>query len=213
MMKTVDYNKSRKDSVLLRYGCTNFFCFLVFFAKDFHNYALPDLNSENRPLTRRCHYWRRGYMSRCQYKWHRSTCSPCRCGAYMAIARHHDHWRRPCFFLPTATDMHASNKKDQARLHIFWCAKTLLVYRPFFMVQLQYLLIGLSKKPITRYPNLNPKYPKPEFCSGISGSNLQNPNLFRVIRVSQSGTRITRTFMCHVLMTCLIINLYIYNYM
>jgi hypothetical protein len=42
----------------------------------------------------------------------------------------------------------------------------------------------------TRIPN--PKYPKPEFCSGISGSNLQNPNLFRVIRVSQSGTRITR---------------------
>jgi hypothetical protein len=61
----------------------------------------------------------------------------------------------------------------------------------------------------------NPKYPKPEFCSGISGSNLQNPNLVRVIRVSQSGTQntqITRTFMCHVLMSCLIINLYIYNY-
>jgi hypothetical protein len=61
-------------------------------------------------------------------------------------------------------------------------------------------------------PNPNPKYPKPEFCSGISCSNLQNPNLFRVIRVSQSGTRITQTFMCHVLMSCLIINLYIYNY-
>jgi hypothetical protein len=48
--------------------------------------------------------------------------------------------------------------------------------------------------------NPKPKYPKPEFCLGISGSNLQNPNLFRVIRVSQSGTRntrITRTFMCH----------------
>jgi hypothetical protein len=80
--------------------------------------------------------------------------------------------------------------------------------------------LGLGKKPVTRnpnpeYPNPNPKYPKPEFCSGISGSNLQNPKLFRVIRVSQSGTRntrITRTFMCHVLMSCLIINLYIYNY-
>jgi hypothetical protein len=79
---------------------------------------------------------------------------------------------------------------------------------------------GLGKKPVTRnpnpeYPNPNPKYPKPEFCLGISGSNLQNPNLVRVIRVSQSGTRntrITRTFMCHVLMSCLIINLYIYNY-
>jgi hypothetical protein len=81
-------------------------------------------------------------------------------------------------------------------------------------------ILGLGKKPVTRnpnpeYPNPNPKYPKPEFCSGISGSNLQNPKLFRVIRVSQSGTRntrITRTFMCHVLMSCLIINLYIYNY-
>jgi hypothetical protein len=80
--------------------------------------------------------------------------------------------------------------------------------------------LGLGKKPVTRnpnskYPNPNPKYPKPEFCSGISGSNLQNPNLVRVIRVSQSGTRntqITRTLMCHVLMSCLIINLYIYNY-
>jgi hypothetical protein len=56
--------------------------------------------------------------------------------------------------------------------------------------------VGLGKKPVTRnpnpeYPNPNPKYPKPEFCSGISGSNLQNPNLFRVIRVSQSGTRNT----------------------
>jgi hypothetical protein len=77
--------------------------------------------------------------------------------------------------------------------------------------------VGLGKKPVTQnpnpeYPNPNPKYPKPEFCSGILGSNLQNPNLFRVIRVSQSGTRITRTFMCHVLMSCLIINLCIYNY-
>jgi hypothetical protein len=80
--------------------------------------------------------------------------------------------------------------------------------------------LGLGKKPVTRnpnpkYPNPNSKYPKPEFCSGISGSNLQNPKLFRVIRVSQSGTRntrITRTFMCHVLMSCLFINLYIYNY-
>jgi hypothetical protein len=80
--------------------------------------------------------------------------------------------------------------------------------------------VGLGKKPVTRnpnpeYPNPNPKYPKPEFCSGISGSNLQNPNLVRAIRVSQSGTRntrITRTFICHVLMSCLIINLYIYNY-
>jgi hypothetical protein len=80
--------------------------------------------------------------------------------------------------------------------------------------------LGLGKKPVTRnpnpeYPNPNPKYPKPEFCSGLSGSNLQNPKLFRVIRVSQSGTRntrITQTFMCHVLMSCLIINLYIYNY-
>jgi hypothetical protein len=72
---------------------------------------------------------------------------------------------------------------------------------------------GLGKKSVTR--NSNPEYPKPEFCSGISGSNLQNPNLVRVIRVSQSGTRnnrITRTFMCHVLMSCLIINVYIYNY-
>jgi hypothetical protein len=43
-------------------------------------------------------------------------------------------------FANTATDMHASNKKDQARLCIFWCAKTLLVYRPFFMVQLLYSL-------------------------------------------------------------------------
>jgi hypothetical protein len=83
---------------------------------------------------------------------------------------------------------------------------------------LEHLLVGLDKKPVTRNPNTeypNPKYPKPEFCSGISGSNLQNPKLFRVIRVSQSGTRntrITRTFMCHVLMSCLIINLYIYNY-
>jgi hypothetical protein len=84
----------------------------------------------------------------------------------------------------------------------------------------QCLGLGLGKKPVTRnpnpeYPNPNPKYPKPKFCSGISGSNLQNPKLFRVIRVSQSGTRntrITRTFMCHVLMSCLIINLYIYNY-
>jgi hypothetical protein len=33
-----------------------------------------------------------------------------------------------------------------------------------------------------KYPN--PKYPKPEFCSGISSSDVQNPNLFRVIRVS-----------------------------
>jgi hypothetical protein len=81
-------------------------------------------------------------------------------------------------------------------------------------------ILGLGKKPVTRnpnpeYPNPNPKYPKPEFCSGISGSNLQNPKLFRVIRVSQSGTRntrITRTLMCHVVMSCLIINLYIYNY-
>jgi hypothetical protein len=77
--------------------------------------------------------------------------------------------------------------------------------------------LELGKKPVTRnlnpeYPNPNPKYPKPEFCSGISGSNMQNPNLFRVIRVSKSGTRITQTFMCHVLMSCLIINLYIYNY-
>jgi hypothetical protein len=71
------------------------------------------------------------------------------------------------------------------------------------------LELGLGKKPVTRnpnpeYSNPNPKYPKPEFCSGISGSNLQNPNLFRVIRVSQSGTRntrITRTFMCHILMS------------
>jgi hypothetical protein len=72
-----------------------------------------------------------------------------------------------------------------------------------------------TSNPDSEYPNPNPKYPKPEFCSGISGSNLQNPNLFRVIRVSQSGTRntrITRTFMCHVFMSCLIINLYIYNY-
>jgi hypothetical protein len=81
------------------------------------------------------------------------------------------------------------------------------------------LQVGLGKKPVTRNPNPeypnpnpNPKYPKPEFCSGLSGSNLQNPNLVRVIRVSQSGTRNTRTFMCHVLMSCLIINLYIYNY-
>jgi hypothetical protein len=65
------------------------------------------------------------------------------------------------------------------------------------------------RNPNPEYPNPNPKYLKPEFCSGISGSNLQNPNLFRV---SISGTRITRTFMCHVLMSCLIINLYIYNY-
>jgi hypothetical protein len=76
---------------------------------------------------------------------------------------------------------------------------------------------GLGKKPVTRnpnpeYPNPNPEYPKLEFCSGISGSNLQNPKLFRVIRVSQSGTRITRTFICHVLMSCLIINLYFYYY-
>jgi hypothetical protein len=44
--------------------------------------------------------------------------------------------------------------------------------------------------------NPNPEYPEPEFCSGISGSKTRN----------------TRTFMCHVLMSCLIINLYIYNY-
>jgi hypothetical protein len=34
----------------------------------------------------------------------------------------------------------------------------------------------------TRNPNSNPKYPKLKFYSVISGSNLQNPNLFRVIR-------------------------------
>jgi hypothetical protein len=80
--------------------------------------------------------------------------------------------------------------------------------------------VGLSKKPVTwnpnpEYPNPNPEYPNPEFCSRILGSNLQNPNFFRVIRVSQSGTRntrITRTFTCHVVMSCLIFNLYIYNY-
>jgi hypothetical protein len=66
--------------------------------------------------------------------------------------------------------------------------------------------LGLGKKPVTLNPNPkypNPKYPKPEFYSGISGSNLENPKLFRVIRVSQSSarnTQITRTFMCHVLM-------------
>jgi hypothetical protein len=77
--------------------------------------------------------------------------------------------------------------------------------------------VGLGKKSVTRnpnpkYPKPNPKYPKPEFCSGILGSNLQNPNLVWVIRVSQSDTQNTRTLMCHVLMSCLIINLYIYNY-
>jgi hypothetical protein len=80
--------------------------------------------------------------------------------------------------------------------------------------------IRVGQKTATRNPNSeyqkpNPKYPKPEFCSEILGSNLQNQNLFRVIRVSQSGvwnTRIIRTFICHVLMSCLIINLYIYNY-
>jgi hypothetical protein len=48
--------------------------------------------------------------------------------------------------------------------------------------------IGMGKKPVTRnpnpeYSNSNPKYPKPEFGSRISGSKLQNPNLFWVIRV------------------------------
>jgi hypothetical protein len=82
---------------------------------------------------------------------------------------------------------------------------------------LQAFHVGLGKKPVTRnpnpeYPNPNPKYPKPEFCSGISGSNMQNPKLFRVSQSGTRNTRITRTFMCHVLMSCLIINLYIYNY-
>jgi hypothetical protein len=95
-------------------------------------------------------------------------------------------------------------------------------YSHFYITHLMWMqqydvVLGLGKKPVTRnpnpeYPNPNPKYPKPEFCSGISGSNVQNPNLVRVIRVSQSGTRNTRTFMCHVLMAYLIINLYIYNY-
>jgi hypothetical protein len=79
----------------------------------------------------------------------------------------------------------------------------------------RYSRLGLGKKPITRNPNPEYPNPKPEFCSGSSGSNLQNPNLVRVIRVSQLGTRntrITRTLMCHVLMSCLMINLYIYNY-
>jgi hypothetical protein len=52
-------------------------------------------------------------------------------------------------------------------------------------------MLGLGKKPVTRNPNPeypNPKYPKLKFCSRISGSNLQNPNLFRVIQVSQLGT-------------------------
>jgi hypothetical protein len=47
--------------------------------------------------------------------------------------------------------------------------------------------LGLGKKPVIRNPNPeypNPKYPKPEFCSGISGNNLQNPNSVQVIRVS-----------------------------
>jgi hypothetical protein len=66
-----------------------------------------------------------------------------------------------------------------------------------------------TRNPNSEYPNSNSKYTKPEFCSKISGSNLQNRNLFRVIRVSQLGTR---TFMCHVLISCLIINLCIYNY-
>jgi hypothetical protein len=86
--------------------------------------------------------------------------------------------------------------------------------------RLEYRHIGLGKKTVTKnpnpeYSNPNPEYPKPEFCSRISGTNLQNPNLFWVIQVSQSGTRntqITQTFMCHILMSCLIINLYIYNY-
>jgi hypothetical protein len=69
-------------------------------------------------------------------------------------------------------------------------------YLPIVLGQgaLQWLRhLGLGKKLVTRnpnpeYSNPNPKYPKPEFCLKISGSNLQNPNLFRVIQVSQSGT-------------------------
>jgi hypothetical protein len=40
------------------------------------------------------------------------------------------------------------------------------------------------RNPKPEYPNPNPKYPKPEFRLEILGSNLQNPNLFRVIRIS-----------------------------
>jgi hypothetical protein len=40
------------------------FCFLTFFAKDFHNYALSDLNLENELSPRRHHYWRHSYTSR-----------------------------------------------------------------------------------------------------------------------------------------------------
>jgi hypothetical protein len=120
-------------------GFYQLFCFLTLFMKDFHNYALPGLNSENGPLPRRRHYWRRGYTSRRQYKWRRSTCSPCRCGAYVARARRHEHWRRPRFYLPTQRPacMQAIKRIKQGSA-FFWCAKTLLLYRPFFMVQLQY---------------------------------------------------------------------------
>jgi hypothetical protein len=47
-----------------------------------------------------------------------------------------------------------------------------------------------TRNPNPEYPN--PKYPKPEFCLGISCSNFKTPNLFRVIRVSQSGTEIPK---------------------
>ena len=53
--------------------------------------------------------------------------------------------------------------------------------------------ISRTQTPNPNYPNPNPNYPNPNYPITISGRNLRNPNLIRVIRVSTPGTRITRT--------------------
>jgi hypothetical protein len=51
--------------------------FLLFcpFKKDFQNYVLPSLNSKNRSLPRRHHYWHRGHTSQLQYRWRQNLVS------------------------------------------------------------------------------------------------------------------------------------------
>jgi hypothetical protein len=67
-----------------------------------------------------------------------------------------------------------------------------------------------TRNPKPKYLNLNPKYPKSEFCSGISGSNLQNSEFISGnsgITIGYPNYPNYPNFQCHVLMSCLIINL------
>jgi hypothetical protein len=83
--KLSDFAATNKCSEKIRpYWKPCIFCFLVFFGKVFHKYALFGLNSENGPLPRCHHYWHQVYTSWRQNKWCRGLASERWCGAYVA---------------------------------------------------------------------------------------------------------------------------------